>query len=85
MPVTNILDAQALLMDQNLAATHENLGAEDVSQRILTLLSTEKSGILLETFYSKLSDLDRRSVEEQVSALMLEGIIYANQGKLNLL
>jgi hypothetical protein len=69
------------LVDQ----AHGNLAAKDISQRILSLLSTEKSGILLEAFYSKLSDLDRNSVEEQVSALTLEGLVYTNQGKLNLL
>jgi hypothetical protein len=84
-PGANSLVPEAPLIDKNLAALHENLAATDISQRILSLLSTEKSGILLETFYSRLSDLDRDSVEEQVSMLTLEGLIYTNQGKLNLL
>jgi hypothetical protein len=66
-------------------ASHENLAATDVSQRILSILSTERTGILLETFYIKLSDLNRHLVEEQVSLLTLEGLVYTNQGKLNLL
>jgi hypothetical protein len=77
-PSTNPLVSEASSADGNLAAS-------DLSQRILSLLSTEKTGMLLATFYYKLGDLDRYSVEEQVSLLTLDGLIYMNQGKLNLL
>jgi hypothetical protein len=75
---SNSLVGEAPMIDENLAAT-------DLSRRILSILSTEKTGIPLATFYCKLSDVDRCLVEEQVSSLTLDGLIYTNQGKLNLL
>lgn len=57
----------------------------DFSQRILDIVGASQSGILIEDFYHILSDVDRLSVEEQVSILTLEGLVYTNHGKLFLL
>ena len=71
----------------NDPATAESMivSADEISQRILALLSHAPAGVGIEEFYLEMGDVERASVEEQVSVLTLEGLVYTNHGKLNLL
>ncbi len=53
---------------------------ELLSCRILKILQQNEGKILLDTFFSHMSDLPRTIVEEQISTMILEGLVYTNLG-----
>ena len=59
--------------------------SDEISRRILDILRAAKTGAVLQDLYEKMNDFDRQSVEEQVSSMTLEGLVYTNHGKLYLL